>query len=325
MGSKEPSAESHRRWRGVEVRHFATLAAVAETGSFREAASRRGYVPSSVSQQISELERLVGDQLVERRRGQRQVELTPAGSHLAERGRSVLASFEAAQVDLEAVSGDVTRIRLAIGRMLVEALLPPIASSLAALADIVLDVDERDDDDDPARQTEAGLADLGVGAFPVADPELEAVVLASDPYELVIRETAAGRSGRAALTRDRLAAMRLVIPAGSRAECEVTSRLDSLGVPRSHTLVADPAEIATCVRAGSGVGVVTRSMRWSSEEGLTRLAAHHLLGTRVIAGMWHRRRRAGSEAVAQFLSAVPTIRSMLAARLRSDAGAIPMP
>jgi DNA-binding transcriptional LysR family regulator len=296
----------------VEVRHFATLAAVADTGSFREAASRRGYVPSSVSQQISELERLVGDRLVQRRRGQRQVELTPAGSQLAERGRSVLASFEAAQVDLEAVSEDVREIRLAISRALVDVLLPPIARALDGLPGAVLVVDERDDDEDPGRQTLAGIADLGVGAFPVPGPEVEAVVLAEDPYELVVR----GPVDRTPLTRDRLAAMRLVIPSAGR---QVASRLDSLGLARPRALVADPADVAALVRAGLGVGVVTRSMRWSDEEGLIRVAAHHVLGTRAIAGMWHRRRRSSSEAVARFTRALPRIRSALAARLDVDA------
>jgi molybdate transport repressor ModE-like protein len=306
-----PPDESERRWRGVEVRHFATLAAVAETGSFRAAAARRGYVPSSVSQQISELERLVGDQLVERRRGQRQVALTPAGSHLAARGRSVLASFEAAQVDLEAVRSDGLEARVTIDKALVDALLGPIAQALGDLTESVLVIDECDDDAEPARQVEAGIADLGIGAFPIEGGELETVVLASDPYELLVRTTVAGSGNRPPLTRDRLAAMRLVIPAGSPSPCQTLSRLGSLGVPTSGAVVVHSADVAALVRAGFGVGVVARSMHWADEEGLARLPAHHLLGSRALAGMWHRRRRLGSDVVAQFLKAVPSIRRAL--------------
>jgi hypothetical protein len=109
--------------------------------------------------------------------------------------------------------------------------------------------------------------------------------------------------------------MRLVIPCGSPSPCQTVSRLGSLGVAASDALFTEAAEVAAFVRGGFGVGVVTRAMRWADEEGLTRLPAHHLLGSRAIAGMWHRRRRFGSEAVTHFSRAVPRIRSALAAHL----------
>ena len=44
----------------VELRHLATMAAIAEAGTFGRAGSRLGYPQSSISQQIAALEKSVG-------------------------------------------------------------------------------------------------------------------------------------------------------------------------------------------------------------------------------------------------------------------------
>jgi hypothetical protein len=44
----------------VELRHLATMAAIADAGTFGRAGSRLGYPQSSISQQIAALEKSVG-------------------------------------------------------------------------------------------------------------------------------------------------------------------------------------------------------------------------------------------------------------------------
>lgn len=53
------------RWVGLELRHLATLRAIAEEGSFKQPRVL-GYTPSAVSQQIESLERVVGVQVIAR-------------------------------------------------------------------------------------------------------------------------------------------------------------------------------------------------------------------------------------------------------------------
>ena len=77
--------------RVIELRHLAALAAVVEEGSFGRAAARLGYTQSSVSQQITGLERAVGGPVFDRPGGPRPVRLTPLGAVVLGHGRDLLA------------------------------------------------------------------------------------------------------------------------------------------------------------------------------------------------------------------------------------------
>src|SRR2546423_7882673 len=91
------------QWLGVELRHLAALEAVAEEGSFGRAAQRLGYTQSAVSQQIAQLEKVVGAKLVERPGGPRAVSLTDAGRLLLRHADAIVARLAAAQADMRAL------------------------------------------------------------------------------------------------------------------------------------------------------------------------------------------------------------------------------
>jgi DNA-binding transcriptional LysR family regulator len=75
----------------VELRHLATMAAIAEEGTFGRAAIRLGYTQSTVSQQIAALEKTVGGAVFDRPGGPKPVRITPLGAVVLAHGRDLLA------------------------------------------------------------------------------------------------------------------------------------------------------------------------------------------------------------------------------------------
>lgn len=94
----------------VELRHLATMAAIAEEGTFGRAAARLGYTQSSVSQHIAALETAVGGAVFDRPGGPRPVRITPLGEVVLVHGRDLLTKAEA-------LADAVDRFRAGNGRV----------------------------------------------------------------------------------------------------------------------------------------------------------------------------------------------------------------
>src|SRR6266567_508545 len=87
----------------MELRQLRYLVALAEERHFTRAAAREHIAQPALSQQIRRLEQEVGLALVERTT--RRVAMTEAGEVLVARARRVLAEIEAANTELESLSG----------------------------------------------------------------------------------------------------------------------------------------------------------------------------------------------------------------------------
>ena len=87
----------------MDLRQLRYLVALAEERNFTRAAAREHIAQPALSQQIRRLEDEVGVALVERTT--RRVTLTEAGELLVARARRILAELEAAEAELEALSG----------------------------------------------------------------------------------------------------------------------------------------------------------------------------------------------------------------------------
>lgn len=86
----------------LELRQLALLRAVAERGSMSAAASAMSYTPSAASQQLRQLERSLGLQLVER--GARGALLTPEGRALLSHAQAILGRLDTAQTEMQALA-----------------------------------------------------------------------------------------------------------------------------------------------------------------------------------------------------------------------------
>ena len=89
----------------LDLRRLRFLRELEERGTLAAVAAGLGYSPSTVSQQLSLLEKEVGARLLEK--AGRGVRLTEAGRLLARHARVLLAAAEAAEADLAGLSGEI--------------------------------------------------------------------------------------------------------------------------------------------------------------------------------------------------------------------------
>ena len=114
----------------VELRHLATMAAIAEEGSFGRAADRLGYTQSTVSQQIAALERAVGGPVFDRPGGPKPVRITPLGAIVLERGRDLLAKTEQLSEAIDRFKAGDGRIDIGTFQSVSNVILPSVVHQL---------------------------------------------------------------------------------------------------------------------------------------------------------------------------------------------------
>lgn len=170
---------------GIELRHLRYFVSVAETENFTRAAERLGVSQPSVSQQIRDLEQLLGTPLF-MRLGKR-VRLTEAGLALARTASQVLKKLEQAREAVRSVAS-LERAHLEIGVIpaLHLALVPPALRRLAqAHPGLSVTVHER-----PSREieveVESGRYDLGLGLLGQPSPNLEFKRLLVQEFSLIV-------------------------------------------------------------------------------------------------------------------------------------------
>lgn len=220
----------------LELRHLRYLIAVAEHGSFTRAAEELRISQPTLSQQVKQLERTVGAQLLDR--SGRAVRLTDAGAtyvHYARGALRDLAAAERAVLDLADLSRG--RLRLALTPTFSAYLLGPLVAALCdAHPGITLDVREMSQD-----RIEAGLLaddhDLGIAFHGPHAAGIAAAPLFTETLGLVTAAGAGAPEPSGPLPVRELVSHRLALLSGDFAtRGHVDAYLAAHGV-RPHTAV----------------------------------------------------------------------------------------
>jgi DNA-binding transcriptional LysR family regulator len=277
------SAALRERWLGVEPRHLVTFVCVADTGSFRGAAARIGYVQSAVSQQIAQLERALDARLIERSRGNRELTLTRNGEALLTHARRVADHMRAAWADIRHIDGEMP-LRIAVEPATMR-LLPGLASRLAGHEQASLSITEAPAEALPALIT-SGAADMAMGAVDGLPAGVSRRLLQTDAWVLVAPKRSELAAGGPLDSLSALHGTRIVYDRWH----PLPVSLDQL-MP-DHAIACDRlSRVLDLVRANAGYAILPAMAAPDDDPGLRTIDMGDLMPQRVISLLWLRARR----------------------------------
>jgi len=273
--------EPDTSWLGVELRHLAALQAVEREGSFGRAARRLGYTQSAVSQQMAQLEKLVGAKLVERPGGPRAVSLTDAGRLLSGHADAIVARLAAAQADMAALlAGEAGPLRVGIFQSVGARLLPGLLNLFKEhFPRVAVRLMESVDHAELVVAVERGELDLTFCELPLPEGPFDWVELLRDPYVLLV---AADSPLAARDTAPSLRELQQLPLIGWR-----TDRKHDLPGVQYAFRSDDNGTVLGLVAAGMGVAAVPRLVLDPDQEDVVALPLGTRVAPRLLALAWH--------------------------------------
>jgi DNA-binding transcriptional LysR family regulator len=277
-------------WLGVELRHLAALEAVARTRSFGAAARELGYTQSAVSQQIAQLERVVGQKLFDRPGGPRKVEPTEAGLLLLGHADAIVARLDAARADMAALAeGEAGTLRVGVFQSVGARLLPTLVRRFRAQWPRVgVRVREETDSAELLHLLEHGEVDLAFAELPLPDGPFEWAELLHDPYVLLV----SSRSELAEL--DAAPSLREVgkLPLLGRRSTDEPERHLAGRVPNLNVIFRtdDNGALQALVAEGLGVAIEPLLVVDQKDRAVKALPFGNRIPPRTIVLAWHRDR-----------------------------------
>ena len=290
METDSPTSEN---WLGLELRHLIALKAIAEEGTFGRAAASLGYTQSAISQQIAMLERIVGQKLIDRPGGPKQVSLTEAGELLLRHAEAIAARLQAAHADLAALdAGDAGPLRIGTYQSVGARVLPALFREFSGQwPDVEITLQESADDRDLIHLVERGELDLTFVVLPIDPGPYEIVELFRDPYVLVVP------AGSPLASRDRAPSLRELLehPLISNRTCRTTQRVEERlrhagRDPHIAFRSDDNGTVQGLVAAGVGIAIVPRLTVDETDDAIRVVDLADRVPPRLIGIAWHRDR-----------------------------------
>ncbi len=284
------SINERNTWLGVELRHLAALEAVARSRSFGAAARELGYTQSAISQQIAQLERLVGQRLVERPGGPRRIEVTEAGELLLRHADAIVAHLDAARADMDALAeGAAGTLRVGVYQSVGARLLPALLRRFrASWPRVQVRFREEADASDLLRLLEHGELDLTFADLPLLEGPFEFEEILRDPYILLVSARSELARRDAAPSLRELAGLPMIgwrtwpeperFLRGRAPELDIVFRTDDNGT------------LAALVGEDLGVALVPRLVVNPLNTSVVALPLDSPVPPRTVALVWHRDR-----------------------------------
>lgn len=247
----------------MDLRQLRYFVAVAEARHFGRAAERLHIAQSPLSQAIRQLEAHLGARLLERTT--RRVEVTAAGEALLAEARRILASVDAARVQVEHVAaGHLGEVRCGVTGLAAYSYLPRLVRLLAdELPGLSLSMRTDMLTPDQEHALLAHEIDLGILRLPVASSALSTRLLARERFVLVVprahRLAAAGQVRLADLAGEDFVvydAPGTVVGAAAERACRAAGF-----VPRRAQRAGATSVVLALVAAGAGVTLLPESVR----------------------------------------------------------------
>ncbi|WP_051222389.1 LysR family transcriptional regulator [Conexibacter woesei] len=272
---------------GVEPRHWASLLALADEGSFRAAAERRGHAGSAIRHHLAQLERVAGVPLVER--DGRTVMLTTAGAALAEHARGIVGQLDAMAADLRGAPLRVGTADHGAARLLAAAL-PGAVAVEVVVAELGGAADQQD-------AVARGELDAAVGEAPPATAPFTVAALLEDPIVLVVARSpdAHGVPASPAGPRE-VSALTLAADAGWPTLDLLRARVRAAGFEPPEVLHVGAGVSAQAVAAATGAAALLPASAVEDDGSATVVVRlRDLVPPRALTVYWHAHRRRTSE------------------------------
>jgi molybdate transport repressor ModE-like protein len=277
---------------------------VAREGSFRAAARSLSCSQSAVSQRIGQLERMVGDRLVDRQAGGGEVTVTDAGRLLLGHVDPILSVYRAARADVATLAeGRGQRLRVGVADHLVADALPVLAGRRN---DVEVDIADGVPGAQLVAALRAGRLDVVVGDPPPRSAALWIARAGPEPYVLVAPASWAIVRPDEQPTEELFEELPLLRwDAGPQAD-RLDADLRARGIEPHYVAGATPVTLPWLVAAGAGAALVPQATAATWDAKLRTTRVDGVLAPREVAVSWHRDRRLSvrAEALAEAIVAV---------------------